>query len=113
MQTRPPRKTGVLGVLGVPQRLQVSSDGTYSHGTQLRGRWNTRCSEHRWCSKWLAARAKHFRLAGYSTCGEADAVRYQSCYALVAIASSALQGTTVHCGAMGGAVNGAGGMHER
>lgn len=50
MRTRTPRKTGVPGVLGVPQWLEASNGGAFSDGTQLRRGWNTWCSEHQLCS---------------------------------------------------------------
>ena len=50
MRTRTPWKTGVPGVLGVPQTLKANNHGAYSHGTQLAKGWNTWCSEHQWCS---------------------------------------------------------------
>src|SRR5690606_10894438 len=48
--TRTPKKSGVLGVLGVPESLGASNGAAFRHGTQLHIRRNTRCSEHQWCS---------------------------------------------------------------
>lgn len=50
MRHRTPQKTGVPGVLCVPQAMKPSNGVALSHGTQLAKDWNTWCSEHQWCS---------------------------------------------------------------
>lgn len=43
------KKTGVLGVLGVPGTLQGRNYGGCSRGTPLRKMWNTSAQEHKRC----------------------------------------------------------------
>lgn len=50
MLIQPTRKTGVLGVLGVPESLKASNDAAYSDGTRTVTGRNTWCAEHLMCS---------------------------------------------------------------
>lgn len=47
---RYPLKSGVLGVIGVPESLEASNDAGFSEGTPAEQGPNTSCSEHQSCS---------------------------------------------------------------
>jgi len=74
MRTRPPQKTGVLGVLGVPNSLKAPQNKAYSHGTPTEKYRNTKPHEHQWCSEQatnqtgtLASPARHYHRASETT----------------------------------------------